>query len=253
MRGLRQPKRTPVHPTFGYNRAPHVKPLPEFGTRHGARQSRQVKALRWQPTPERSIDTQRLSGALANYHQRRRQGEGNAGGWPRLAQNQITSSPQNQAVTMDAKPERNVAPNVINGRVNGRFAPGHSGNPGGSPEATRRAFNKRFLLDLAEDWQQHGREVLKRVRRESPAAYLKVCAMLVPREMKLEHSGGVKAMTDEQLERSLEVLKELIAKRDAAANAKVIEGEAEVVPSLPAPGSGGTKMPKAKVSLSKSP
>src|SRR5262245_1189256 len=38
---------------------------------------------------------------------------------------------------------------------------------GGSPEATRRAFNKRFLLDLAEDWQQHGREVFKRVRRES--------------------------------------------------------------------------------------
>src|SRR5262245_26881160 len=67
-----------------------------------------------------------------------------------------------------------------------------AGNPGGSPEATRRAFNKRFLLDLAEDWQQHGREVFKRVRRESPAAYLKVCAMLVPREMKLEHSGGVK-------------------------------------------------------------
>jgi hypothetical protein len=113
------------------------------------------------------------------------------------------------------------------------------------PEATRRAFNKRFLLDLAEDWQQHGREVFKRVRRESPASYLKVCAMLVPREMKLEHSGGVKAMTDEQLERSLEVLKELIAQRDAGASAKVIEGEAEVVPSLPAPGSGGTKTPKA--------
>ena len=68
---------------------------------------------------------------------------------------------------------------------------------GGSPEATRRAFNKRFLLDLAEDWQQHGREVFKRVRRESPAAYLKVCAMLVPREVKVEHLGGVKDLTDE--------------------------------------------------------
>ena len=135
----------------------------------------------------------------------------------------------------------------------GDFLVSDSGNPGGSPEATRRAFNKRFLLDLAEDWQQHGREVFKRVRRESPAAYLKVCAHLVPREMKLEHSGGVKAMTDEQLERGIEIIKELIAKRDAAANAKVIEGEAEVVPSLPAPGSGGTKMPKTKVSLSKSP
>jgi hypothetical protein len=94
-------------------------------------------------------------------------------------------------------------------------SPGSLGNPGGSPEATRRAFNKRFLLDLAEDWQQHGREVFKRVRRESPASYLKVCAMLVPREMKLEHSGGVKAMTDEELERSIELIKELIAQRDA--------------------------------------
>ena len=100
----------------------------------------------------------------------------------------------------------------------------------GSPEATRRAFNKRFLLDLAADWQQHGREVFKRVRRESPAAYLKVCAMLVPREMKLEHSGGVKAMTDEQIERGIELLKEMIAKRDAGANAKVIEGTAERLP-----------------------
>ena len=83
------------------------------------------------------------------------------------------------------------------------------GNPGGSPEATRRAFNKRL--------------------------YLKVCAMLVPREMKLEHSGGVKAMTDEEIERSIELIKAMIAERDAGANGKVIEGEAEVVPSLPAP------------------
>src|SRR5262245_15453775 len=143
-----------------------------------------------------------------------------------------TSSPQNQAKTMDAKLEHNAAPKVINGRVNGRFAPGFSGNPGGSPEATRRAFNKRFLLDLAEDWQQHGREVFKRVRRESPASYLKVCAMLVPKELKMEHSGGVKAMTDEEIERAIEMIEALIAQRDAA-DAKVIEGEA--VPSLPPP------------------
>jgi hypothetical protein len=161
-----------------------------------------------------------------------------------IRQNQIHLAPENQAKTMDAKPERNAAPKLINGRINGRFAPGYSGNPGGSPEATRRAFNKRFLLDLAEDWQQHGQEVFKRVRRESPAAYLKVCAMLVPREMKVEHSGGVKAMSDEEIERAIELIKELMAEREAGANAKVIEGEAEVVPSLPAPGSGGTKMPK---------
>ena len=77
--------------------------------------------------------------------------------------------------------------------------------------------------------------MFKRVRRESSATYLKVCAMLVPREMKLEHSGGVKAMTDEQLERSIELLKEMIAKREAEANAKVIDGVAEPVPALPLP------------------
>jgi hypothetical protein len=161
-----------------------------------------------------------------------------------LAENQIYVVHQNQAKTMNANTEPNTAPKVINGRIDGKFAKGYSGNPGGSPEATRRAFNKRFLLDLAEDWQQHGREVFKRVRRESPASYLKVCAMLVPREMKLEHSGGVKAMTDEQLDRSIAFIEEMLAQREAGANATVIEGEAEVVPSLPAPGSGGTKMPK---------
>ena len=119
------------------------------------------------------------------------------------------------------------------------------GNPGGSPEATRRSLNRDFLLALAADFRRRGPEAIAKVRKQQPAAYLKVCALLVPREMKLEHSGGVKAMTDEQLEQTLAMLKEMIAKRDAGANAKVIEGEAEVVPSLPAPGSGGTKMPKA--------
>ena len=114
----------------------------------------------------------------------------------------------------------------------GQYLPGVSGNPGGSPEATRRAFNKRFLLDLAEDWQQHGREVFKRVRRESPASYLKVCVMLVPKEMKVEHSDGIKAMTDEQLDAALAALEQLLADREAAA--KVIEGTADPV-ALPAP------------------
>src|SRR6516165_5208725 len=128
---------------------------------------------------------------------------------------------------MEAK--HDTAGKVINGRINGRFAPGYSGNPGGSPEATRRAFNKRVLLDLAEDWQQHGREVFKRVRRESPASYLKVCAMLVPKEMQIEHKGGIKAMSDAEIERAIELIQAMLAQREAGADAKVIEGIAEPV------------------------
>src|SRR5215831_17969626 len=63
---------------------------------------------------------------------------------------------------------------------------------------------------------------------------MKICAHLVPREMKLEHTGGVKAMTDEQLERGVELIKEMLAEREAGANAKVVEGTAETV-ALPAP------------------
>ena len=59
--------------------------------------------------------------------------------------------------------------------------------------------------------------------------------MLVPREMKLEHSGGVKAMTDEQLERTMDILRDAIARREAGANAKMIEGVAEPVSALPPP------------------
>jgi hypothetical protein len=135
---------------------------------------------------------------------------------------------------MDAKPDENVAPCVINGRTNGRFAKGFSGNPGGSPEATRRAFNKDFLVALARDFKTHGEQVLARVRRESPATYLKVCAMLVPRELKVEHTGGVKSMTDEELERGIEAIQVMLAARDAGSHAKMIEAVPEQV-ALPAP------------------
>jgi hypothetical protein len=141
---------------------------------------------------------------------------------------------QNQANTMHAKPNRDTVPQIIDGRINGRFARGYSGNPGGSPEATRRAFNKRFLLDLAEDWQQHGREVFRRVRRESPASYLKVCAMMVPRELKVAQTQAVKAMSDEQIEAAIEVIQGMLEAR-AGDQVSVIEATAEPVPALPAP------------------
>src|SRR6516225_5902393 len=125
-------------------------------------------------------------------------------------------------------------PNYVAKRINGKFAPGWSGNPGGSLEATRRSFNRDFLLALAADFKKHGAAAIEKVREQQPAAYMKICALLVPREMKLEHSGGVKAMSDEEIEQTIAAIRAMLDVRvdDAA---QVIEGEAEVVPSLPAP------------------
>ena len=97
---------------------------------------------------------------------------------------------------------------------------------------------------MTAEFKRNGKRVIAAVSKNNPAMFLNMLVLLVPRELEVMHSGGVKAMTDEQLERSIEVLKDLIAKRDAAANAKVIEAEAEVVPTLPAPASG-TKPPKS--------
>jgi len=124
-----------------------------------------------------------------------------------------------------------TAPNYVPKRINGKFAPGWSGNPGGSLEATRRSFNKDFLLALAADFKKHGAAAIEKVRKTQPAAYMKICALLVPREMQIEHSGTIKQMSDEQIEEAIAAIQAML---DARA-AKVIEGEAEVVPSLPAP------------------
>jgi len=56
--------------------------------------------------------------------------------------------------------------------------------------------------------------------------------LLVPREMKVERSGGVKAMTEDQIVDAIAAIEMFLARRSGE-TAKVIEGEAEVVPSLP--------------------
>jgi len=84
------------------------------------------------------------------------------------------------------------------------------------------------------DFRKHGEKAIARVRRDQPGVYLRCLTLLIPREHKVEHSGGVKAMSDEEIEQAIELIRTMLAAR-AGETAKVIEGEAEVVPSLPAP------------------
>ena len=63
---------------------------------------------------------------------------------------------------------------------------------------------------------------------------MKICALLVPREMQIEHSGTIKQMSDEQIEEAIAAIRAMLDVRADDA-AQVNEGEAEVVPSLPAP------------------
>ena len=115
------------------------------------------------------------------------------------------------------------------------FAPPGSGNPRGPYAASRERawFSSEFMSALRRDFRQGGPAAIAKVRKYHPAAYMKICALMIPKEMKLEHSGSaIKAMTDEQLEVGIAALQDLLARRAAAAN--VIEGSAKPV-ALPAP------------------
>jgi len=134
---------------------------------------------------------------------------------------------------MRAKPNPDTVPQVTNGRINGRFAPGFSGNPGGSPEAARKALNKDTILEMHRAFKLGGRKAIEKVMRNQPAVFLKLLVLLVPRDMKVEHSGGVKTMSDEEIEQAIEAIQTMLAAQ-AGEEAKVIEGTAEPA-ALPAP------------------
>ena len=95
-----------------------------------------------------------------------------------------------------------------------------------------RCPNQRHHVPTT-DFKRHGASAIEKVRKQQPAAYMKICALLVPREMKVEHSAAVKAMSDEQLEQGIEAITAMLAAKDAGANAKVIEGKVEPVPGPP--------------------
>src|SRR6516165_3550829 len=116
------------------------------------------------------------------------------------------------------------------------FEPGRSGNPAGGPVGSRhrQQLNGEFIAALLRDFRHGGPAAIAKVRKNQPAAYCKLLTLLCPRDVKVEHSGGAKAMSDEQIEEAIEAIEEMLARRSSEA-AKVSEGEAEVVSSLPAP------------------
>src|SRR5215831_8174120 len=115
------------------------------------------------------------------------------------------------------------------------FERGRSGNPAGGPVGSRhrQQLNGEFIAALLRDFRHGGPAAIAKVRKNQPAAYCKLLTLLCPRDVKVEHSGGVKAMSDEEIEQAIEVIQTMIAARAGEA-AKVIEGTAEPA-ALPAP------------------
>jgi hypothetical protein len=104
-----------------------------------------------------------------------------------------------------------------------------SGNPAGAPVGSRhrQQLNGEFIAALLRDFRQGGPKAIERVRRMQPASYLKILALLVPREHKIEQGNPLGALSDEQLALMVAELEERIARRVADSDAKLIEGTVE--------------------------
>jgi hypothetical protein len=119
---------------------------------------------------------------------------------------------------------------VIERKPNGQFAKGVSGNLGGNAQRSRHALNADTIREMHAAFRRGGRAAIDKVMKQQPAIFLKLLVLLVPRDMRVEHSGGVKSMTDEQIEQAIEAIQTMLAARAG----EVIEGTAEPA-ALPAP------------------
>ena len=133
------------------------------------------------------------------------------------------------------KTGRHVMSNqVIERKPNGQFSKGSSGNIAGNAQRSRHALNADTIREMHAAFRRGGRAAIDKVMKQQPAVFLKLLVLLVPRDMRVEHSSTIKQMSDEQIEEAIAAIKAMLAAR-AGETAQVIEGEAEVVPSLPAP------------------
>jgi hypothetical protein len=112
-----------------------------------------------------------------------------------------------------------------------RWQPGESGNPAGRLRGSRNKLSEAVICALLRDFSKHGEKAVAEVRRTQPAAYLKILALLVPREHKVEHSNALKSLSDEELEAMIEYLKASLEAQ--AQSAKVIDGEPVETAALP--------------------
>ena len=74
-------------------------------------------------------------------------------------------------------------------RTDTQFKKGHTGP--GRPKGARNKFSEDYVEAFAADFEEHGAKVIELIRIEQPAVYLKLAAMLVPKDFNLKHSGDV--------------------------------------------------------------
>jgi len=67
---------------------------------------------------------------------------------------------------------------------------------------------------MASDFEQYGVSAIKRVRSRYPAIYLKICTMMLPKEIQVKEDA-ISRLSDEQLDEYLSCVRDLVAAKRA--------------------------------------
>jgi len=87
-----------------------------------------------------------------------------------------------------------------------RFKPGNPGRPKGS----RNRLGEAFIEDLQIAWEKHGMAAIEATIKNHPAQFLKIIAMLMPKDLNL-HINPYSNMTDAQITARLKVVTGLLS------------------------------------------
>lgn len=93
------------------------------------------------------------------------------------------------------------------------YKPGQTGNPGGKPVNSRNALQKKFLYDLAKDFDKNGKQAIVEMREKDPSSYIRAIVALMPKE--LEISRPLDELSDEQLNAALIAARAILAAQSA--------------------------------------
>lgn len=89
------------------------------------------------------------------------------------------------------------------------WQPGQSGNPSGRPKGARNKLTTEFFEDFYAAWQAHGAKALENMAATSPRDFVRVAAMLMPKEFELK--TPLDDMTDAELADLITAVQSLIA------------------------------------------